>query len=159
MCLCLGLANISRDSLWMGLNRLTPTLWRAVMVYEISSRASVLHLSTSGWRWAPRSASIIPSGPHLWRAGGLQCHLHKMLTQTEQPHRTAKWPVNSDTTVTQCFSNGCFKQKVACNALLLGSWRNRSHLFWSNFPNSCKYVLESIRPNNIQSLEDSHQSS
>lgn len=32
-------------------------------------------------------------------------------------------------------------------------------LFGCNFPNWCKYVLGSIRPNNIQSSEDSHQSS
>lgn len=43
------------------LNRLTHTLWRQVMVYEVSNRGSVLHLSTSGWRRAP--SAWLPSPP------------------------------------------------------------------------------------------------
>lgn len=106
----------------------------------------------------PRSVPTTPSGAHLCWTGGLRYHFHKMLTQTEQPHRTAKWPANSDTATIQRSSNGHSNQKVACNAALLDSWWNHSCLFWTNFPKLCKYVSESIRPNNIQSLEDSHQS-
>lgn len=104
---CFLLADISRDSKsrlvshvhegWIA--RRAPPGGRSQYRGQLQSiGAPPLHLGVMESPPHPRSTPIIPSGPHLWWAGGLRCHFHKLLTQTEQPRRTAKWPVNSDTT-------------------------------------------------------------
>lgn len=159
--LCVALADITRDStadlypMWTRLNHLTHTLWRQMMVHKVRNRGCVLHLSTSGWWWA-----LLLGSHHPLRASFVMSR-RSMVSFPQDVHtdRAASPDCQNDQwTLTQCSSNGCLNQKEPCNAAPLDSWWNHSHLFWTNFLNSCKYVSESISPNNIQSLEDSHQS-
>lgn len=136
--------------MWIRWNCLTHCLWRQVRVNRVSNRLTVLHLLTLG------PITCLPSSPPgLICDDQESCSLSPAEVDTDRTC-SLDCQMNSDTTV---FQFQCLSTK-RCN-LMLCKWHSHwgnSHFFWANFLNLCKYVSESIRPINIQSSEDSHQS-